>query len=88
MSERKQSPRHLTLSILRVLFVATFAAFFLVAILMVLGQLVGTVLSLPGLVSAASDHLLVPAVTLASTFGVIAFLASYLQKDDQETPAA
>ncbi|MBQ1080690.1 MULTISPECIES: hypothetical protein [unclassified Nocardiopsis] len=87
MSERKQSARHIALSILRVLFVATFAGFFLVAILMVLGQLLGTILSLPGLVSAASEYLLVPSVTLASTFGVVAFLASYLQTDDQETAA-
>ncbi len=87
MSERKQSARHIALSILRILFVVTFAGFFLVAILLVLGQLLGTVLSQPALVSAASEYLLVPAVTLASTFGVIAFLASYLQNDDQETPA-
>lgn len=87
MSERKQSARHVVLSILRILFVVTFAGFFLVAILLVLGQLLGTVLSQPALVSAASEYLLVPAVTLASTFGVIAFLASYLQNDEQETPA-
>ncbi len=88
MSERKQSARNLALSTLRVLFVVTFAGFFLVAILMVLGQLVGTVLSMPGLVTAASEYLLVPSVSLASAFGVIAFLASYLQGDEQESPAS
>jgi hypothetical protein len=80
----KRSVRQISLKVLQVLFVTTFAAFFVVAILMVLGQLLGTVLSQPALVSAASEYLLIPSVSLASIFGVIAFLASYLETDATE----
>ncbi|MBR8742097.1 hypothetical protein [Nocardiopsis sp. MG754419] len=80
----KRSVRQVALKTLQILFVTTFVAFFVVAILLVLGQLLGTVLSQPTLVSAASEYLLIPAVTLASTFGIIAFLASYLHKDTPE----
>jgi len=80
MSEPRPTLRARALKVTQFLFVLTFGLFFLVASALVLGQLLGTVLAQPALVSAASHYLLVPAVSLASTFGVIAFLGSYLRE--------
>ena len=81
MSQPRPTLRTRALRVAEFLFVLTLALFFLVAGVMVIGQLLGTLLTQPTWVSAASDYLLVPSVSLASTFGVIAFVASYLRGD-------
>lgn len=88
MPDRKPTLRSRALGVLQFLFVLAFALFFLVAIVLVLGQFVGTLFLQGTWVSALTDHLFIPAVSLASIFGVIAFAASYLGDDQAKEEAS
>lgn len=70
--------RHRLRKPIRILFVTTLLVFLALAVLLVATQVIGVLLLRPGVVTGASDVLLLPSITAAVVFGLVAFAGSYL----------